>query len=289
MEVAAAAVVFAAAAMAGATVPVAFLCAVVVGMLAGQWRDKVGGGGRSGDDDVVGGHGTGRLGGSPSSAGRHDNGEDDCADPQCVRCHAYREVTSLAVERLRWYDGRVSARLREAVAVATGSAAAPTLDSLDMHLLLPTIARVGSPGPTRLQHPTVLFVPMLPSTPFASTPWATEHYSHANQTEERLPPTALESLHTSASVLPPRHSHPRMDDAAPTASLPGTPLDATHGGAGAPLRHPQFVRSLLVNSSGQQLLTDLQHELAAAEVVGRDKGWWKINTTAEGEWHVLHL
>ena len=82
------------------------------------------------------------------------------------------QVSAVAAERLKWYGGHVSARCREAVAVASGSAVAPSLVDLDGDAVLSTIARVGAPGLTRVQHPTVLFVPMLPAMPFgAGSPW----------------------------------------------------------------------------------------------------------------------
>lgn len=59
---------------------------------------------------------------------------------------------------------------------------APSLSDLDGDAVLSTIARVGAPGLTRVQHPTVLFVPMLPATPFdVDTPGQYDYDPHVSQ------------------------------------------------------------------------------------------------------------
>ena len=92
MELAAALVVLIAALLAGASFPVSVLCAVAVEMVVTQWQQRtLGGNDEHNVQRQSGGGGVGVTNGR----GQHDNGEDDCSDPACVRCHAYRKVRSI--------------------------------------------------------------------------------------------------------------------------------------------------------------------------------------------------
>lgn len=92
MEMAAAMVVLMAAFLAGASLPISVLCAVVVGMVVTQWQRRTLDG--NNEHNVQRQSGDGGVG-VASGRGQHDNGEDDCSDPACVRCHAYRKVSSI--------------------------------------------------------------------------------------------------------------------------------------------------------------------------------------------------
>lgn len=87
MELAAALIVLIAVLLAGASFPISVLCAVAVGMVVAQWHSAS----LRQNDDHSGDDGQG----SASGRGQHDSGEDDCSDPACVRCHAYRKVSSI--------------------------------------------------------------------------------------------------------------------------------------------------------------------------------------------------
>eukprot|EP00035_Acanthoeca_spectabilis_P029798 m.6468 g.6468 ORF g.6468 m.6468 type:complete len:387 (+) comp3840_c0_seq1:3144-4304(+) len=235
-EWAAAIVAFGALLFAGASPVVAIVAAVVLSRLARQATERI----------------------------THSN-PGNCKDPDCVRCSTYHAVTQLATDRLEWYGGVVSARFREGLSLASGEIPTPSLSEVSEQDVdaLGLIARMGAPGPTWVQQPSVLFVPYLRATPFVA-------YAPPG------PPSQWPFEQSPASTE-------RESDACPSSTTPPQPAPLL---AGASPRKAAICGQSLVrripHDLHQQLLTDLQ----AAEA--RPEGW-KRNSTSKGEWRVFHL